>query len=66
MSNKNQDQDNLKQPKPSPTDKITRKGSWLRRFFWGVDKEMPCSFGQKQLYVDHWLVGPHSFEPIPC
>lgn len=62
----NKDQSKTPPPKPSPSDKITRRGSWLRRLFWGVDKEMPCAFGQKQVYVQHWLVGAHSFSSKPC
>ena len=56
---------------PGPDDKIVDDGSrgifrFIRWFFWGVDKVQPCFLGAQNTYVDHWLVGPHSWKPQPC
>ena len=55
---------------PGPNDRTVnrRSGIWgfIRRVFWGVDKEMPCFHGRQNIYVDHWLVGAHSWDDQPC
>lgn len=44
----------------------TASNNWVKMFFWGIEKESPCTFGQKQVYVFHWLIGPHSLKTIHC
>lgn len=50
----------------SKDDKLLKRRGPLGRFFWGVDKVTPCLNGAQNTYVDHWLVGPHSWSTQPC
>ena len=52
---------------------VAGKSIWRRlqdavvRFFWGTRKHTPCVLGRTQEFVDHWMIGPHSWGPeIPC
>jgi hypothetical protein len=52
---------------------VERRGFWRRlkdavvRFFWGTRTHTPCVLGRTQEFVDHWMIGPHSWGPeIPC